>query len=87
MCLCMLYLLCFLIVGEDPKLMYGYAPPSSYGTVPAAYGSNGADPRTYEENGPPPRAIFEDEEELRKHLSMHPSIPSPSVDDEQRGWF
>ncbi|XP_069693352.1 splicing regulator ARVCF isoform X6 [Periplaneta americana] len=71
--------------GEDPKLVYGFAPPSPYGTVPAAYGSNGADPRTYEENGPPPRAIFEDEEELRKHLSMHPSIPSPSVDDEQRG--
>lgn len=71
--------------GEDPKLVYGYAPPSPYGTVPAAYGSNGADPRTYEENGPPPRAMFEDEEELRKHLSMHPSVPSPSVDDEQRG--
>lgn len=70
--------------GEDPKLVYGYAPPSPYGTVPAAYGSNGADPRTYEENGPPP-SIFEDEEELRKRLSLHPSIPSSSVDDEQRG--
>jgi len=83
----MLYLLCFLIVGEDPKLVYGYGPPSPYSTVPAAYGSNGADPRTYEENGPPPRTIFEDEEELRKRLSLHPSIPSSSVDDEQRGWF
>jgi len=76
-----------LIVGEDPKLVYGYGPPSPYSTVPAAYGSNGADPRTYEENGPPPRTIFEDEEELRKRLSLHPSIPSSSVDDEQRGWF
>ncbi|XP_066996791.2 catenin delta-2 isoform X2 [Anabrus simplex] len=71
--------------SEDSKLMYGYAPPSPYGTVPAAYSSNGADPRTYEENGPSTRTIFEDEEELRKHLSMHPSIPSPSVDDDQRG--
>lgn len=71
--------------GEDPKLVYGYGSPSPYGTVPAAYGSNGADPRTYEENGPPPRTIFEDEEELRKRLSLHPSIPSSSVDDDQRG--
>ncbi|KAJ9580470.1 hypothetical protein L9F63_024359 [Diploptera punctata] len=30
--------------GEDSKLVYGYAPPSPYGTVPVAYGSNGADP-------------------------------------------
>lgn len=71
--------------GEEAKLVYGYAPPSPYGTVPVAYGTNGADPRTFEENGPPTRTIFEDEEELRKHLSMHPAIPSPSVDDEQRG--
>ncbi|KAK7793898.1 hypothetical protein R5R35_003578 [Gryllus longicercus] len=71
--------------GDESKLVYGYAPPSPYGTVPAAYGTNGADPRTFEENGPPTRTIFEDEEELRKHLSMHPAIPSPSVDDEQRG--
>ncbi|XP_046986637.1 catenin delta-2 isoform X3 [Schistocerca americana] len=70
--------------GEDPKLVYGY-PPSPYGTVPAAYGTNGADPRVYEENGAVPRTIFEDEEELRKHLSMHPAIPSPSIDDDQRG--
>nr|CAD7392419.1 unnamed protein product [Timema cristinae] len=71
--------------GEEPKLVYGYAPPSPYGTVPAAYGSNGTDPRVYEENTPSSRALFEDGEELRKHLSLHALIPSPSVDEEQRG--
>nr|CAD7590071.1 unnamed protein product [Timema genevievae] len=71
--------------GEEPKLVYGYAPPSPYGTVPAAYGSNGTDPRVYEENTPSSRALFEDGEELRKHLSLHAPIPSPSVDEEQRG--
>nr|CAD7425355.1 unnamed protein product [Timema monikensis] len=70
--------------GEEPKLVYGYAPPSPYGTVPAAYGSNGTDPRVYEENTPSSRALFEDGEELRKHLSLHALIPSPSVDEEQR---
>nr|CAD7438995.1 unnamed protein product [Timema bartmani] len=70
---------------EEPKLVYGYAPPSPYGTVPAAYGSNGTDPRVYEENTPSSRALFEDGEELRKHLSLHAPIPSPSVDEEQRG--
>ncbi|XP_063220089.1 catenin delta-2 isoform X2 [Bacillus rossius redtenbacheri] len=70
----------------DEKLVYGYAPPSPYSAaVPAAYGGGVPDPRTYDENCPSPRAIFEDGEELRKHLAMHPSIPSPSVDEEQRG--
>lgn len=75
----------FYFIGDEAKLVYGYAPGSPYEPVPGvAYAAtNGG------ENGPNvpvvPRGIFEDEDELRRHLAMHPAIPSPSVDEDHRG--
>ncbi|KAJ9578129.1 hypothetical protein L9F63_025007, partial [Diploptera punctata] len=71
--------------GEDSKLVYWVCSPFSYGNRSSRiWLAMVLTPEIMKKMVHLRELCFEDDEELRKHLSMHPSIPSPSVDDEQR---